>query len=49
MQRGQVVMEMLEKQLQLLSERSQKCVDDHELVELTEAMIKVVSALRPSA
>lgn len=45
MQRGQVVMEMLEKQLQLLSEHSQKCQDDHLLAELTGAMTSVISAL----
>lgn len=41
----QQIREALEKQFQLLSERSQVCYDDRELVSLTEAMVGITSLL----
>ena len=38
---NQKVKETLEKQLQLLSERSEKSVEDHALASLTSEMVKV--------
>lgn len=40
--------ETLEKQLQLLSERSNDAVDPHELREITDAMVKLAEVLRSS-
>ena len=42
------IAETLENQLQLLFECSKNCVDAHELVELTKAMVAIVSALHVS-
>lgn len=41
----QEIKETLEKQLQLLSERSEKCSLDSELVKLSETMIKIARFL----
>ena len=38
----------LEKQMQLLSERSEKCVSEHELAGLTNEMIKLAALLLSS-
>lgn len=40
------IIETLEKQLQLLSERSVCALDLRELAELTDAMVRLVEALR---
>lgn len=37
------IRETLEKQLQLLSERSENAVDGRELVDITDAMVKLAS------
>ena len=42
------IRETLEKQLQLLSERSKNCVTDHELAELTDEMLRVAEVLLSS-
>lgn len=39
--------ETLEKQLQLLSERSQVSISDSDLSKLTEAMVEISRALEP--
>lgn len=42
---GREVRETLEKQLQLLSERSKACVTNRELAELTTEMLKIAEFL----
>ncbi len=46
-QRRERIKETLEKQLQLLSERSKDSTDDRELAELSCEMVRVASLLRP--
>lgn len=41
----QEIKELLEKQLRLLSEQSQKCAGEKELAELSSEMVKVASLL----
>ena len=44
----QQIRETLEKQLQLLSERSKACLSDSDLAEISEVMINLSSFLRSS-
>jgi hypothetical protein len=44
---GEKAKETLEKQLQLLSERAEKAESSAELCQITEAMVKLVSAPWP--
>lgn len=41
----QHIKETLEKQLQLLSERSKDCATDHELAEMSAEMVRIAAVL----
>lgn len=44
----QKIKETLEKQLQLLSERSENCIEDRDLAALTNEMVTIASLLLTS-